>query len=297
MYPTPADNSREIARALASLRPGGSTNAEAGLRIGYRMAREQFTPGHTNRIILCSDGVANVGLTSPEALMEEIQQRAGDGITLSSFGVGMGNYNDVLLEKLAQQGNGRYAYMNDRREAYKVMVTDFLENVQLLARDVKIQVEFDPEVVRSYRLLGYENRDVRDNQFRDNRADGGEIGPGHEVTALYEIVWQHRPARVLGTVALRWKDENGEEVTELNRDLVYPRVKRGEHMSTDLRLAVTAAKFSEMLKGTVYVRDLRFDELYRFAESLREERPTEETFELLDLIRRADEFSTYHTRR
>jgi hypothetical protein len=179
LEPISADRRDRIFRAISGLRPGGSTYAEAGLKLGYEMANRQYAEGHVNRVILCSDGVANVGKTSPEAIMRDIKSFANRGLSLSTFGYGMGNYNDVLLEQLAQKGNGNYAYVNDRDEARKLFVAEFVSNMELLARDVKVQVEFNPDVVSSYRLLGYENRDVADHRFRDNGQDGGEVGAGH----------------------------------------------------------------------------------------------------------------------
>lgn len=287
-----------IDQVINALRPGGSTNAEAGLRLGYHLANKQYVAGHVNRIVICSDGVANVGLTNAEALKETIIDCAGRGITLSSVGVGMGNYNDVLLEKLAKFGDGRYAYVNDRREAHKVMVEDFLGNMDILARDTKIQVEFNPEIVQSYRLLGYENRDVADNKFRDNREDGGEIGPGHEVTAIYELVFdRRRPRGEFATINVRWMDESGSEVAELNKKATVTRHTRFYTITPDLRLAVSAAKLAEKVKDTYYVRDLSYAELYEFASPLAQEAPSEQTFELLELIDRAGGLNTYHSRK
>jgi Ca-activated chloride channel family protein len=292
------DRTYEIERAIDCLNPGGSTNAEAGLRLGYQQANQQFVSGHVNRILLFSDGVANVGLTDAEALRETIQDCALKGVTLSSIGVGMGNYNDVLLEKLAQYGDGRYAYVNDEREAYKALVQDFLGNMDILARDTKIQVEFDPQLVASYRLLGYENRAVADHKFRDNREDGGEIGPGHEVVALYELVLARRkPSGEIATVTVRWKDENGREVSEMTQPVRVDRRTRFLEFVPELRLAIVSGKLAELLKQTVFVGDLSFQELHRFAEPLLEERPSEETYELLELIDRAGRLLTYHTRR
>ena len=288
----------EIDRAINRLHPGGSTNAEAGLRLGYQLANQQFVSGHINRIVLFSDGVANVGLTNAEALRETIQDCARRGVTLSSIGVGMGNYNDVLLEKLAKYGDGRYAYVNDEREAHKVLVQEFLGNMDILARDTKIQVEFDPRLVASYRLLGYENRAVADHRFRDNREDGGEIGPGHEVVALYELVMNRRkPSGDIATVTVRWKDADGREVSEMTQSIRVDRRTRFRDFAPELRMAVAAGKLAEKLKYTRFVSELSYHELYRFAEPLLEERPSEQTYELLELIDRAGKLSTYHTRR
>lgn len=298
LAPIRGDKKRQIERVIAGLHPGGSTNAEAGLRVGYQMANQQFVAGHVNRIVICSDGVANVGLTNAEALKETIIDYAGRGITLSSVGVGMGNYNDVLLEKLAKYGDGRYAYVNDRREAHKVMVEDFLGNMDILARDTKIQVEFNPEVVKSYRLLGYENRDVADHKFRDNREDGGEIGPGHEVTAIYELVFNRkRPRGEFATINVRWLDESGHEVAELHKAATLDRHTRYYDFTPEMRLAVAASKLAEKLKNTHYVRDLSYAELHEFASPLAQQMPSEQTYELLEMIDRAGGFTTYHTRR
>ena len=288
----------EIERAVNCLYPGGSTNAEAGLRLGYQIANQQFVNGHVNRIVLFSDGVANVGLTNAEALRETIQDCARHGVTLSSIGVGMGNYNDVLLEKLAQYGDGRYSYVNDAREAHKVLVQEFLGNMEILARDTKIQVEFDPRQVTSYRLLGYENRAVADNKFRDNREDGGEIGPGHEVVALYELVMNRRkPSGEIATVTVRWKDDEGREVSEMSQPIQINRRSRLQDFSPEMRTAIASGKLAEKLKHTLFVRDLSYEDLYRFAEPLLEQRPSEQTYELIELIDRAGKMSMYHTRR
>ncbi|RKX28454.1 MAG: VWA domain-containing protein, partial [Candidatus Zixiibacteriota bacterium] len=187
LEPTSLEEKFKIEHAIEQLVPSGATNAEEGLKLGYEMAMKHFAPDRINRIILCSDGVANVGRTGPDDILKQIKEYANKGITLTAVGFGMGNFNDVLMEKLGNKGNGSYAYVDKLPEARRVFVENLTGMLQVIARDVKIQVEFDPEVVRSYRLLGYENRDVDDNKFRDDKEDGGEIGAGHEVTALYEI--------------------------------------------------------------------------------------------------------------
>jgi len=295
--PVPANQRHQIFRAINSLHPGGSTFAEAGLRQGFQMANRQYAGGHDNVIMLCSDGVANVGRTSPEAIMAEIGRFARKGISLSTFGFGMGNYNDVLLEQLAQKGDGRYAYINNDDEARKAMAEDFLANTQMLARDVKIQVAFDPKVVKAYRLIGYENRDVADHRFRDNRQDGGEVGAGHEITAIYELAMKGRKRdRDVASVHVRWKTSDERRVFEVDH-----KVRRGkafqnfEQSRPELRLAIVAGRFAEMLKGTVYANDTSFRDLLRIAEPLRHQLPSDEIEELLELIRLAQGFSSYHS--
>ncbi len=295
LEPTPASDRRRIMRAVSSLRPGGSTYAEAGLKLGYKMANRQYVEGYSNRVILCSDGVANVGQTSPDAIMRDIGRFARKGLSLSTFGYGMGNYNDVLLEQLALKGNGQYAYVNSREEAQKLFVREFVSNMELVARDVKIQVEFDPDAVRSYRLLGYENRDIADHRFRNSREDGGEVGAGQEVTVLYELELAPR-ARLdrLATVFVRWTDPDSRTASELNRDVTWSRHSgRFESGRPELRLAVVAARFAELLKGTGYASESTFADLLRLATPLEREMGDEQTRELVDLIRRASSLTGY----
>ena len=185
--PTSAAEAEVILQAIDRLQAEGATNAEAGLIVGYRMASEAFDPEATNRVILCSDGVANVGNPGPDSILERIREYADQGIYLTTVGFGMGNYNDILMEQLADNGDGSYAYVDTVEEAERLFINDLTSTLMVIARDAKVQVEFNPAVVRSYRLIGYENRDVADEDFRDDTVDAGELGPGHSVTALYEI--------------------------------------------------------------------------------------------------------------
>ena len=297
--PVSGDRSREVWSVVDQLEPDGSTYAEAGIRLGYEMANSQYVNCHNNVIVLCSDGVANVGRTSPEAIMKEVQRFARQGITLSTFGYGMGNYNDVLLEQLATKGNGRYAYINNEEDIHTAMVDNFVSNLQVLARDVKIQVEFNSNVVAGYRLLGYENRAVADEKFRDNRQDGGEVGAGHEVTAVYELELNHgAKSGSLATVNVRWKNAEGTEVFELARE-----ARMKEHYVSfdqarpELRLAVVASRFAEMLKGTKYADNTSIESLARLAEKLRHDLPGEQTDDLSDMIHRAGSLSDRHAER
>ena len=183
--------------------------------MGYDMANRSFNPNSINRIILCSDGVANVGRTSAEEFLKFIKGYADKGITLSAIGFGMGNYNDILMEKLGDKGNGHYAYVDSWEESQRVFMENLTGMLQVIARDVKIQVDFDPNVVERYRLLGYENRDVADDKFRDDKEDGGEIGSGHTVTALYEIKFKDGARGDVGTVFIRHKNPDSYEVSEI----------------------------------------------------------------------------------
>jgi Ca-activated chloride channel family protein len=258
---TPLSEGKEvILRAIDVLKPGGSTNAEEGLRIGYELAGRAYKEGRINRVILCSDGVANVGKTGPDSILAVIEEQVKKGICLTTVGFGMDNYNDVLMERLGDKGNGHYAYVDDIKEARRVFVEGLSGTLQVIARDVKIQVEFNPRAVRSYRLLGYENRNVADKYFRNDKVDGGEVGAGHSVTALYEVkMWaQYDPAAPLGWFRIRYKNPDyADDVSE------YQTVIRENHFvksmaeaSTNFRLASCAAQFAEILRKSHWAEGL-----------------------------------------
>ncbi|MEJ2736647.1 MAG: von Willebrand factor type A domain-containing protein, partial [Anaerolineae bacterium] len=209
---TSGAEARTILDAIYRLHPEGSTNAEAGLRLGYERANAAFNPGGINRVVLCSDGVANVGQTGPESIWDVISGYASEGITLTSVGFGMGNYNDVLMEQLADNGDGFYAYVDTLKEAERLFVHGLTGTLQSIAMDAKVQVDFDPAVVARYRLVGFENRAIADQDFRDDTVDAGEIGAGHSVTALYEVKLHPEAGGRIATVHLRWQDPDTAEV-------------------------------------------------------------------------------------
>jgi len=254
----PTRDLEAIRDAVAALRPEGSTNAEEGLRLAYDLAGEFYRPGASNRLILCSDGVANVGATGPESILERIGREARRGIELTTVGFGMGNYNDALMEQLADQGDGRYHYVDTLDEARRIFVDELAGTLETIARDAKVQVEFDPATVERWRLLGYENRDVADRDFRNDRVDAGEIGAGHSAVALYEIrlAPRLRSRERVATLRLRWKSAASGRVEEAALDLrardLEPSFRRA---SDDLRRAAVAAEFAEMLKGSYYARE------------------------------------------
>ena len=185
---TPVAKSAEILAALDALTPGGSTNGAMGLQLAYDIAKANFVAGGLNRVILCTDGDFNVGVTSEGELTRLIEEKAKSGVFLTVLGFGMGNYKDATLEQLADKGNGNYGYIDTRREAEKLLVDQVSGMLVTIAKDVKLQVEFNPAQVASYRLIGYENRLLKKEDFNNDAVDAGEIGAGHTVTALYEIV-------------------------------------------------------------------------------------------------------------
>lgn len=281
----------EIRRAIARLEPEGSTNAEAGLRLAYDLADEGWRQGASNRILLCSDGVANVGATGPESILARIGKEAQRGIALTTIGFGMGNYNDALMEQLADQGDGTYHYVDQLDEARRVFVENLTGTLETVAKEAKAQVEFDPEAVARYRLLGYENRDVADRDFRNDRIDAGELGAGHQATALYEV--RLRPGVSGGdriaTLRLRWKSVESKAVEEESRELRARDLDGAwEEASANLRQAALAAAFAEKLRETGPVDDLSWRALAREARAVESDRrKSSSARDLTDSIERA----------
>jgi Ca-activated chloride channel family protein len=187
LEPTSGDNTKTINEAIERLTPGGSTHGSAGIELAYKLAQQHFITGGVNKVILATDGDLNVGVTSDNALVDLIKQKASEGVFLTVLGFGIGNLQDGKLEKLADNGNGHYAYIDSNREAHRVLVQQLSGSLVTIAKDVKIQIEFNPAEVKSYRLLGYENRILATKDFDNDQKDAGEIGAGHTVTAIYQI--------------------------------------------------------------------------------------------------------------
>jgi len=204
--PTQATDRRRILQALDRLSAGGSTAMSSGIDLAYELASREAESGSNTRVIVCSDGDANVGPSSHHEILRTIEGYRDRGITLGTVGFGMGNYKDTMMEQLANKGNGSYAYVDGLSEARRLFCEELVQNLEVIARDVKIQVAFDPERVRRYRLIGYENRAIHDDDFRDDKVDAGEVGAGHTVTALYEVDLVSGSDGPLGELRLRWKD-------------------------------------------------------------------------------------------
>ena len=218
LEPTSGRDKDEILSAIDRLRPGGSTYVEQGLKLAYGMAVGEVERDRITRVIVLSDGVGNVGNTGSDSILKQVEQNVDEGVTLTTVGFGMGNYNDVLMEQLANDGDGAYYYVDTLAEARRIFVEDLTGTLQTIAKDAKVQVKFNPEAVRSYRLLGYENRRVADRDFRNDEVDAGEIGAGHSVTALYEIKLHDGAEGEVATVYLRYEDPDSGKVTELLRE-------------------------------------------------------------------------------
>ena len=289
LEPTSGEDKDRILRAIYRLEPEGVTNAEAGLRLGYRTAMQAYLPGGINRVILCSDGVANMGQTEADAILEEVRHFVEEGVTLATVGFGMDNYNDTLMEQLADNGDGFYSYVDDMTEARRLFIDRLTSTLQTIAMNAKVQVEFNPEVVLRYRLVGFENRAVADEDFRDNRVDAGEIGAGHSVTALYEVKLHPEAYGRIATVYLRWEDPDTRQVTELSKDFYEEEMTRYfEDADPYFQRAVVVAEFAEILKQSYWAEDGSLRDVLREAERISELlRGDEAMYEFVDLVRKA----------
>ncbi|MEO5762028.1 MAG: von Willebrand factor type A domain-containing protein, partial [Vicinamibacteria bacterium] len=284
LAPTSVGNRDRILSVINSLRTEGSTNLEAGLDLGYEMAMQSFQRGTSNRVVLCTDGVANTGQTEADALLSRIRNGAKRGIDMMALGFGMGNYNDALLQRLADEGNGQYAYIDDLGEARAFFLRKLTSVLEVVARDAKAQVEFNPARVERYRLLGYEKRDVADRDFRNDAVDAGEINSGHSVTALFEVKLKPGSGKI-GTARIRYKASPRSEGIEFARPIEDEAMARTfDQGSPAFRTAFVASRFAEHLRKSYWVKDESLTAVLNLAEELPE---TTQTNELTDLIRKA----------
>jgi Ca-activated chloride channel family protein len=276
--PTVGSEKETIRAAIDRLSAGGSTNGGAGIELAYRVAEQGFKKGGVNRVILGTDGDFNVGVTDDDNLVRLIEDKRKGGVYLTILGFGMGNLKDATLERLAQHGNGHYAYIDTEREARKVFVEQGAALVTV-AKDVKLQVEFNPRRVAAYRLIGYENRLLRDRDFNDDTKDAGDMGSGHTVTALYEIVpaglpvpgpavdalkYQEKPkaapAAASGewlTVKLRYKDPEA-QTSQLLSQVLGGEVAKLDDTSADFRFAGAVAAFGMLLRDSPHRGDASY---------------------------------------
>ena len=322
LEPTTGDNTKKINEAIQRLTPGGSTHGSAGINLAYKLAQQHFITGGVNKVILATDGDLNVGVTADGALVDLIKQKASEGVFLTVLGFGTGNLQDGKLEKLADNGNGHYAYIDSNREAHRVLVQQLSGSLVTIAKDVKIQIEFNPAEVKSYRLVGYENRMLETKDFADDRKDAGEIGAGHTVTAIYEIEptggvaaafvaphgmkYQDTSTEVatpkddsqraklsdaaesgeLATVALRYKqpDENTSKRIEF---AIKNQEKSFTSASDDFRFAASVAGFGMLLRGSGHAGTASPQMILEMASQSMGDDTTGYRAEFVDLIRKA----------
>ena len=277
---TAAEEKQTILRAINQLAPEGSTNAAAGLELGYEIAAEQLDPEAINRVILVSDGVANVGPTESDQILRMIKRQAEEGINMTTIGMGMGNYNDVLMEQLADDGDGFYSYVDTLEQARRVFVDQLTSTLLTIAKDAKIQVEFNPETVGQYRLVGYENRKVKDDDFRDDDGDAGEVGGRHSVTALYELEMVQDasdPDATVATVHLRWQEPASGEVIEIAQEFTLGEMAQSfEQADPRFQLATIVAEYAEVLRHSEYGEETWLGDLYDEVERIGAEIEAEE---------------------
>ncbi|MBN8811041.1 MULTISPECIES: VWA domain-containing protein [unclassified Sphingomonas] len=285
----PTASPAEVRAALNDLSAGGSTAGGEGIQLAYAMARRNFREDGVNRVILASDGDFNVGITDQTQLEQLIEKNRDDGITLTVLGFGQGNLNDAMMESIADKGNGNYAYVDGIDEARKVLDTELASTLFTIAKDVKVQVEFNPAAVRQYRLIGYENRALREQDFQNDKVDAGDIGAGHQVTAIYEIVpagakgWlperhfaaSRRPEGQtpdtgtaqgeLAQVRLRYKLPEGGASRLITRPVDAGQLRNAPMPRGDLAFAVAVAGFAQKLRGDDLLGDWGYADIRRLA--------------------------------
>ncbi|MDA1260518.1 MAG: von Willebrand factor type A domain-containing protein [Planctomycetota bacterium] len=274
LAPTPGSERWKIREALRGLSTGGSTNAAEGLFLGYAMAERAFRKDAVNRVVLASDGVANTGETDQAKILEKVRKSSENAVDLTTIGVGMGNHNDVFLERLADNGDGSCHYVDSMDEAKRVFVERFTGTMQVVAREARVQVEFSSGTVREWRQLGYENRVMKHEDFRNDSVDAGEIGAGHEMVALYELRLQDLidGPDTVATIRLRWKPDGAKEFVEVERHFgIGDARSRWDLSSPRFRLAGTVAQFAEFMRRSVHARGDSYEDLQVRAQALARE--------------------------
>jgi Ca-activated chloride channel family protein len=289
LEPTPGDQPAKISAALDGLTAGGPTNGGAGIRLAYALARQAYIDGGINRVLLATDGDFNVGTVDFEMLRQLVAEQRGSGIGLTTLGFGSGNYNDRLMEQLADAGNGNYAYIDTLSEARKALVDSVSSTLLTIARDVKIQVEFNPATVAEYRLIGYENRVLAREDFANDKVDAGEIGAGHSVTAIYEIALQGSPAArlndsryqpavkpatirddELALVRVRYKAPGSDRSELLERPVLQSTMHAElQQASERYRFAAAVAAFGQLLRDGRYTGDFDYADVLALARAAR----------------------------
>jgi Ca-activated chloride channel family protein len=280
----PTSDTRTIRAALDRLSAGGSTAGGAGLQLAYQIAEDNRIEGGVNRVILCTDGDFNVGVSDQKSLIAMIEKQRDSGITLTALGFGTGNLNDAMMEQIADHGNGNYAYIDTALEAEKVLSDEMSSTLFTIAKDVKIQVEFNPAVVSQYRLIGYENRALREEDFNNDKVDAGDIGAGHQVTAIYEIVptgvegwisprrYDGQPSREASSraseiafVRLRYKLPDGATSKLIERTVAKSDMAAARAPAGDMAFAVAVAAYGQKLRGDPLLGNYSFADIVSLA--------------------------------
>lgn len=290
LEPTSGAEKQKIIASLEHLEAGGSTAGGEGIRLAYSLAKKYFKEHGNNRVVLASDGDFNIGESSDAAMERLIEEKKKEGVFLTVLGYGMGNYKDSKMETLADKGNGNYAYIDNISEARKVLVNEFGGTLFTIAKDVKLQLEFNPAKVKAYRLIGYENRILKSEDFNDDKKDAGDLGSGHTVTALYEIIpagwdsdissvddlkYQHNEINAsaknsdeLLTLKLRYKDPKDEVSKKITHQLIDKEVAIAK-TSSNFRWSASVASFGMLLRDSEYIKNFTYEDVIQLAESAR----------------------------
>jgi Ca-activated chloride channel homolog len=292
LHPTGIQDKKQILSAIRSLETGGGTAMGSGIQLAYDLASKTLQLGHVNRVVVLSDGDANIGRTSHDELLKSIEQYKNRGITLSTVGYGSGNYKDTTMEQLADKGDGNYSYIDSEREARKVFGEQVDGLLQVVARDVKIQVELDPNVIRRYRLIGYENRDIADKDFRNDKVDAGEVGAGHSVTALYDVELVDPSKAIANGIVVRLRHKPAKNALngasgDAASENAFPMPASAFGASFDeapesYRFAVSVAAFAEILRKSPHAADWKLADVARIAQASSSQRP--ERTEFVNLV-------------
>ncbi len=301
LEPTAGNNQAKIAMALDQLTAGGSTNGAAGIHLAYQLAEQNLVKDGINRILIATDGDFNVGTTHFEALKELVEKKREQGVSLTTLGFGTGNYNDHLMEQLADVGNGNYAYIDTIKEANKVLVDQINSTLFTIAKDVKIQVEFNPQVVKEYRLIGYENRQLNNEDFANDKVDAGEIGAGHTVTAIYEIVLQgqtgwlsesryQQPKQTqaisdeIAFLKIRYKQPDADKSQLLQWPIMKNSISNLDQVSNEFKFAASVAAFGQILRDGTYLKAFSYDDVLSLARQSKGHDPFGYRGEFLQLV-------------
>ena len=306
LEPTSGSEKKEILKALDQLQAGGSTAGGAGIKLAYAVAKEHFKPGGNNRVILATDGDFNIGESGNGAMERLIEEKRKDGVFLTVLGYGMGNYKDSKMETLADKGNGNYAYIDNITEARKVLVNEFGGTLFTIAKDVKLQIEFNPAKVKAYRLIGYENRMLKNEDFNNDKKDAGDLGSGHTVTALYEIIpvgaeseffkvddlkYQHttidqkaKNSKELMTIKFRYKKPDEDVSKLIVHSLIDSNILLSK-TSDNFRWSASVAAFGMLLRDSEYIKNFNYDAVVQMAQNSKGEDKEGYRIEFINMVK------------